>query len=78
MKIYNPYKEKPAQEPASATAGFLQIADEDEMATASAMTNTREDICPKCGGKMGAAFLFNSEQVHYCGQCRVSHPRTKL
>lgn len=70
MKFFNPYKQEPA------TRETTVEATEKELATASALTNMREDICPKCGGNMKPAALFNNVTVNYCAACRVSHPRT--
>uniref|UniRef100_A0AB39CDG7 DNA ligase n=1 Tax=Pseudomonas phage HRDY3 TaxID=3236930 RepID=A0AB39CDG7_9VIRU len=66
-------KAQKAAELATASAG-AQTEGQQEMATASALTNVDPSICPKCGRKMGFGFLFDKTQVYYCDTDRVSQP----
>lgn len=65
--IINPYKiEKPTP---------VEVPAQHEVATASALSNAQNDTCPKCGAKMGLAFLYNRTPVYYCDVDRVTHPK---
>lgn len=72
--IHNPFKHVEAEtKPEMATASASE--DNADLAIASALSNTRPDICPKCGSSMGLAYLYNKTAVHYCAPCRVTHPK---
>jgi len=72
-EIVNPFnmKEPAKQELATASADKT----EQEIATASALSNVNPSMCPKCGGKMGMALLYNRTPVYYCDVDRVAHPQ---
>lgn len=71
--IFNPFKQ-PATETAVAGAAPAPQKDEQELATANALSNDQVDMCPKCGGKMVEARIYNGTPVFYCDPCRVTHP----
>lgn len=72
-EIVNPFKMKEVEKPELATASAEKS--EQEIATASALSNINPSMCPKCGGKMGTAFLYNRTPVYYCDVDRVTHPQ---
>lgn len=71
-EIVNPFNIiKPGAELAVAS----NETDKGELSTASALSNMNPSICPKCGGSMCTAFLYNKTPVFYCDPCRVTHPK---
>jgi uncharacterized protein (DUF983 family) len=72
-EIVNPFNVKEVAKPELATASAEKS--EQEIATASALSNVNPSMCPKCGGKMGTAFLYNRKPVYYCDVDRVTHPQ---
>ena len=58
----------------TATASAEKENEKGEVAVANAMSNVDPSTCPKCGVKMGTAFLFDRRPVYYCDPCRVTHP----
>lgn len=74
-EIHNPFKQEREMQKQELATASANAAQEKELATASALSNMRPDICPKCGSKMGKAFLYNKREVYYCAPCRVSHPK---
>lgn len=76
-QIFNPFHQtpKPAEtETAVASAVTEKENDKGDVAVASAMSNIDPSTCPKCGVKMGTAFLYDRRSVYYCDPCRVTHP----
>lgn len=71
--IVNPFKQH--EETNQLATASAVATGEQEVATASALSNIDPSMCPKCGGKMGTAFLYNKVPVYYCGVDRVSHPQ---
>lgn len=74
-EIFNPFHKAP-ESPAVevAVASETENADKGEVAVANAMSNVDPSTCPKCGIKMGTAYLYDRRPVFYCDPCRVSHP----
>lgn len=72
-QIFNPFDQVKSKETAVAAAAPENT--EKELSTASALTNVRPDMCPKCGGGMCTAYLYDKTPVFYCDPCRVSHPK---
>lgn len=73
-EIFNPFKVTPKAEKATASYLKADTSEKGEQAVASALSNVDPSMCPKCGAKMGTAFLYDRRSVYYCDTCRVSHP----
>jgi transposase-like protein len=68
-KIFNPFNAAPKKVEAAPKA------EDQEVATASALTNVDPSQCPKCPAKMSTAMIYDRRQVYYCDACRVTHPK---
>lgn len=72
-EIFNPYNQ-PKAVVEVAVASNESTEAKGDIAVASAMSNVDPSMCPKCGVKMGTAFLYDRRAVYYCDPCRVTHP----